>query len=87
MRVQRGNLLAVARNAGDILASEAVAVTVYAAGVEQQEILDWGPKVLLKDGLAAEGDTMVLLMGVPTHRMGPPNLMMVHNVGEWISLD
>lgn len=42
---------------------------------------------MLKDGLASHGDTMVLLMGAPTHRMGPPNLMLVHNVGEWTSLE
>lgn len=41
---------------------------------------------MLKDGLASKGDSLVLLMGAPTHRLGPPNLMLVHNVGEWSSL-
>ncbi|MFN0057023.1 MAG: pyruvate kinase [Planctomycetota bacterium] len=42
---------------------------------------------MLKDGLAQPGDCMVLLMGAPAHRMGPPNMMMVHNVGEWTGLE
>ncbi|MEM7260709.1 MAG: pyruvate kinase [Planctomycetota bacterium] len=42
---------------------------------------------MLKDGLASKGDTLVLVMGAPTHRMGPPNLMLVHNVGEWKPLE
>lgn len=41
---------------------------------------------MLKDGLASKGDSLVLLMGAPTHRLGPPNLMLVHTVGEWSSL-
>ncbi len=39
------------------------------------------------DLLARRGDTLVLLMGAPTHRMGLTNLMLVYRVGSWASLE
>jgi hypothetical protein len=42
VRFERGRLLVIARNAGDVLASEAVSVRVFAAGDVQEEIIDHG---------------------------------------------
>ncbi len=50
------------------------------------ELLTKLDEELLEDGLASKGDCLVLLMGAPTHRLGPPNLMLVHTLGEWSSL-
>ena len=40
-------------------------------------------KVLTKRELAAPGDTLVVLMGAPTRRMGPTNLVLVYEVGAY----
>jgi hypothetical protein len=42
VQFQRGRLLVDARNAGETLPSEAVSLTVYAAGDHQEEVVDWG---------------------------------------------
>ena len=42
VRFHRGSLLVTARNAGETLPSEAVTLTVYAAGDDQKEIVEWG---------------------------------------------
>lgn len=42
VRFERGGLLVTARNAGQPLESEAVTMTVFAAGDAQEEVLDWG---------------------------------------------
>jgi len=42
LRFRRGGLIARARNAGEMLSSEAVALTVHAAGDEQEEVVDLG---------------------------------------------
>ncbi len=38
---------------------------------------------LLRNDLASRGDRLVVLMGVPTSRMGPTNLMLLYDVGGY----
>jgi hypothetical protein len=42
IRFRRGRLITIARNAGELLSSEAVALTVHAAGDEQEEVVELG---------------------------------------------
>ncbi len=39
---------------------------------------------LIKSGLAEEGDRLVVLMGAPTKRMGPTNLLLVYDLGRYV---
>ena len=58
---RRGSLLVGARNAGKELPSEAVTLTVYAAGDDQEEVVEWGG-VVVKEAAAVLDPVLLLLL-------------------------
>ncbi|MDE0959651.1 MAG: pyruvate kinase [Planctomycetota bacterium] len=51
------------------------------------ELIEQLDKTIQADEVAARDDLLVLLLGAPTHRMGPTNLMLVYRVGSWTGLE